>query len=232
MRTLRVAVGGGAAIGLAFLLASGASAQPAQYSPQDVIKAFSAPADTPAPAAGGKDHGGCPAGTVLGDQGECDPTVETRGFSLADPGGSAPIHKAAALSRAPRHAVAAHRPVRLASAAVSPGDLLINFQTGSSVLTGQGRANAKVFAAALNSPALLGARFEISGHTDSTGSPVRNQALSQARAAAVRSELVSDGVDAGRVVAKGYGAEQPVAGLNPGAAANRRVEARKLDVNS
>jgi outer membrane protein OmpA-like peptidoglycan-associated protein len=216
----------------AWLLAGAALAQTAQYTPQDVIRAFSAPTAANAP----KTQGACPANTTMGDDGVCDPVVETRGFSLADPGGAAAAHTVAAPAKTAKGAVrrkpAARPAVRLASAAVSAGDLLINFRTGSSDITGQGRANAKVFATALNSPALSGARFEISGHTDSVGSPVKNQTLSDERAQAVRAELIADGVDAGRLVAKGYGSEQPVAGMTPRAGANRRVEARRLDVNS
>jgi outer membrane protein OmpA-like peptidoglycan-associated protein len=215
----------------AILLAGAAWGQPAQYTPQDVIKAFAAPG----PAADGpaKGQGGCPQGTSMGDDGVCDPNVDARGFSLADPG-SAAAHKSASPAARPvaRRAVASRPAVRLASAAVSPGDLLINFRTGSSELTGQGRSNAKVFAAALNSAALSGARFEISGHTDSTGSASKNQTLSEERAQAVRAQLIADGVDGGRLVAKGYGSQQPVSGLSPRAGANRRVEARRTDINS
>jgi OmpA-OmpF porin, OOP family len=207
------------------LLGAAALAQPAQYTTQDVIKAFSAPAETAAPAS-------CPPHTAAGEDGLCDPVVESRGFSLAEPGSSAVVHRIPSAHVASRRRAAPRASVKLASAAVSPGDLLINFSTGSSELTGQGRANAEVFASALNSPALAGARFEISGHTDSTGSMAVNQTLSDARAAAVRAQLIADGVSGDRLMAKGYGSEQPVAGLSPRAAANRRVEARRLDVNS
>ena len=210
-----------------FLGVSTAYAQKAQYTPQDVVKAFSAPSETSAP----KDPG-CPANTAPGDDGVCDPIVETRGFSLADPRDAHKPAKRAKVARASARAAPQRARTRLASAAVSPGDLLINFRTGSSELTGQSMANAKVFATALNSPALAGARFEISGHTDSQGAAAKNEALSVQRAQAVRAQLVAYGVDGSRLNAKGYGASRPVAGLAPRAAANRRVEAQRLDNNS
>ncbi len=54
-------------------------------------------------------------------------------------------------------------------------------------------------------------RIEISGHTDSVGTPEYNHKLSQERAEAVREYLVSHGIHGNRVVAKGYGETKPVA---------------------
>jgi outer membrane protein OmpA-like peptidoglycan-associated protein len=70
-------------------------------------------------------------------------------------------------------------------------------------------------------------KLTIEGHTDNAGDAAANQALSQARAEAVRQALV-DGykVDGARLVAQGFGASKP-AGANTtpeGRAANRRVE--------
>lgn len=68
---------------------------------------------------------------------------------------------------------------------------------------------------------------EIGGHTDNVGSAAGNVRLSQARADAVRSNLITKGkIDGGRVTAKGYGPSKPVAdnGTVEGRTANRRVE--------
>ncbi|MEZ0541102.1 OmpA family protein [Fibrella arboris] len=75
-----------------------------------------------------------------------------------------------------------------------------------------------------------GTRFEIGGHTDADGSDASNLALSQKRADAVKAQLVSMGVDAGRLTAKGYGKTKPVAdnATFEGKAQNRRVEFVKL----
>ena len=51
--------------------------------------------------------------------------------------------------------------------------------------------------------------IEIGGHTDNVGNPDANMKLSQDRANAVREYLISKGVEAGRVKAKGYGDKQP-----------------------
>ena len=73
--------------------------------------------------------------------------------------------------------------------------------------------------------------FVVEGHTDSTGSPDRNQRLSEDRARAVRDFLVSRGVPADRIEAQGMGSTQPVADNSTpeGRANNRRVEIVLLD---
>ncbi|MDH5306071.1 MAG: OmpA family protein, partial [Myxococcales bacterium] len=71
-----------------------------------------------------------------------------------------------------------------------------------------------------------GARLQVDGYTDSTGSDPYNQGLSQRRAAAVRDYFVSKGMAADRIAAQGYGKDNPVAGNETpdGRARNRRVE--------
>jgi outer membrane protein OmpA-like peptidoglycan-associated protein len=66
----------------------------------------------------------------------------------------------------------------------------------------------------------------IEGHTDSVGNDDYNQGLSQRRADSVRSYLVRQGVDAGRITAMGAGESTPVAGNESatGRQQNRRVE--------
>jgi len=72
------------------------------------------------------------------------------------------------------------------------------------------------------------AKFEIQGHTDSVGSASLNQRLSQKRADAVRSYLVSKGVSSSNLSSYGYGEDQPVMTnkTKAGRAQNRRVEIR------
>jgi outer membrane protein OmpA-like peptidoglycan-associated protein len=69
-------------------------------------------------------------------------------------------------------------------------------------------------------------RVVVEGHTDSRGTDELNQALSQARADAVRSYLIEEGVDADMITAVGRGETQPLATNDTpeGRANNRRVE--------
>lgn len=70
------------------------------------------------------------------------------------------------------------------------------------------------------------ARVQVEGHTDNQGKPEKNKQLSQERADAVKAYLAQKGVDAGRLVAVGFGQEKPsVPNDTPqGREANRRVE--------
>jgi outer membrane protein OmpA-like peptidoglycan-associated protein len=74
-------------------------------------------------------------------------------------------------------------------------------------------------------------RVEVAGHTDSDGSNKYNLDLSQRRAEAVQTFLADRGVDAARLVAKGYGEEVPIAAntTDEGKARNRRVEFNLID---
>jgi outer membrane protein OmpA-like peptidoglycan-associated protein len=69
-------------------------------------------------------------------------------------------------------------------------------------------------------------RVQIDGFTDSVGTESYNQSLSQARADAVKSALITRGIDAGRVGSQGYGKGFPVADNADagGRQLNRRVE--------
>jgi outer membrane protein OmpA-like peptidoglycan-associated protein len=70
--------------------------------------------------------------------------------------------------------------------------------------------------------------IHIEGYTDSNGDAAMNQALSQARADAVRDALIARGLTAERLVAQGFGAQKPIATNDTpaGRAANRRIELR------
>ena len=65
-------------------------------------------------------------------------------------------------------------------------------------------------------------RLEIRGHTDSTGSEERNRALSLELAQTVVTALFLYGIDPERLVARGFGADEPVA-------ENQTAEGRKLN---
>lgn len=73
-------------------------------------------------------------------------------------------------------------------------------------------------------------KLSVNGHTDNSGNAVHNQQLSDGRAKAVVAALMAKGVDGARLVAKGFGQQQPVAdnANEAGRALNRRVELVKL----
>ncbi len=66
-------------------------------------------------------------------------------------------------------------------------------------------------------------RWEIGGYTSSLGQAARNLRLSQQRANAVRTYLISKGVPAASLTAVGYGAQHPIA-------SNRTVRGRRLNM--
>ncbi len=69
-------------------------------------------------------------------------------------------------------------------------------------------------------------KVEISGHTDNSGTPSYNLTLSGKRAQSVYDYLVSHGVEANRLFARGYGATKPIAEntSEEGRQKNRRIE--------
>ncbi len=73
-------------------------------------------------------------------------------------------------------------------------------------------------------------KYEIDGHTDNTGNSKHNLELSQQRADAVMSQLVSMGIDSSRLTTKGYGDTEPISDNSTpeGKANNRRVEFIKM----
>jgi outer membrane protein OmpA-like peptidoglycan-associated protein len=69
-------------------------------------------------------------------------------------------------------------------------------------------------------------KLAIDGHTDNVGKDELNQKLSDNRAAAVRTYLVSKGVDESRITSAGHGETMPIADNKTaaGRTKNRRVE--------
>lgn len=99
----------------------------------------------------------------------------------------------------------------------------IEFEVGSSVLTPKGiqllDQLIPLIKEAGNKPVI------VEGHTDNTGNPAKNLALSQARADAVKNYLTNAGIAQGQISASGFGDQVPVAdnGSNEGRAKNRRI---------
>ena len=104
----------------------------------------------------------------------------------------------------------------------------VAFPSGSSVLGPNSKAKLDAIAAKLaDEPAL---RIEVGGHTDNTGQAAGNTRISLARANAVRTYLISKGVAADRITAKGYGSSKPLVPNTTPAnrTKNRRVELTPL----
>ncbi len=74
-------------------------------------------------------------------------------------------------------------------------------------------------------------RIEIGGHTDNVGKPAANILLSMERAKSVMAYIITKGINASRLTAKGYGSSIRVASnaTAEGKAMNRRTEVKILE---
>jgi OmpA-OmpF porin, OOP family len=99
----------------------------------------------------------------------------------------------------------------------------VDFEFNSTQLTAPAQHTLDEVAAALTSQA--GLLVEIQGHTDSIGTDAYNLNLSMRRAESVKAYLVSKGLSASSLNAKGYGKTRPIASnaTAEGRAQNRRV---------
>jgi len=101
----------------------------------------------------------------------------------------------------------------------------INFATDSAeILPNSENLLTEIASVLIQNPQIR--KVEIQGHTDNRGGAGFNMDLSQRRAAAVRDWLIRNGVDAGRLEAKGYGMTRPIVPNITAAnrARNRRVQ--------
>jgi outer membrane protein OmpA-like peptidoglycan-associated protein len=71
-------------------------------------------------------------------------------------------------------------------------------------------------------------KAEIAGHTDSDGSAIFNQKLSQDRVDSVKARLIEKGIDAARLTAKGYGESKP---LVPNTSDENKQKNRRVEIN-
>ena len=100
----------------------------------------------------------------------------------------------------------------------------LNFVSGSTQLTRTSDKTVSDLAQVLK--AYPNAQVQLSGHTDNTGTPQSNQALSLDRANTIKAMLVNDGVGANRISTQGFGQERPIASneTEQGRSQNRRTE--------
>ena len=127
----------------------------------------------------------------------------------------------------PKPAAPALSPVAVAcqealQSAVREG--MIRFERASATLTRESFTTLNKLAAVVKTcPEVT---VEIEGHTDSEGTPERNQALSDRRAQSVVDYLQRGGVDAKKLVAIGYGETRP---LVPNDTAENRAKNRRIE---
>ena len=71
-------------------------------------------------------------------------------------------------------------------------------------------------------------KFEVSGHTDSSGSATHNKELSQKRAERMKKELVAKGIPESDITAVGMGSERPL--VKPDDTAAKKAKNRRYEV--
>jgi outer membrane protein OmpA-like peptidoglycan-associated protein len=145
------------------------------------------------------------------------------------PVAAAPAEETAPVMDIPEPVIPADLPPELARCQRDINQLLSAsgtfFGSGSAEVTAESKPAVERIARAVQG---CGASFEVAGHTDNSGRTSSNQRLSQARADAIRTELVLQGVPENKVSAVGYGESAPrVSNRTPeGRRINRRIEIR------
>ena len=110
-----------------------------------------------------------------------------------------------------------------------------SFKSGTDVLDAGCDAKLKKLAAALidAKKQLDGAgaksyKFEVSGHTDSSGDAAKNKKLSEQRAETIVKELVARGVPRNEIIAVGFGSEKPL--VKPDDTAAKKAKNRRYEL--
>ncbi len=80
----------------------------------------------------------------------------------------------------------------------------------------------------LDSAGVANFKFEVSGHTDSSGSASHNKELSQKRASTIAREMVKRGVPENEIVAVGMGSERPL--VKPDNTPAKKAKNRRYEV--
>ncbi len=114
-------------------------------------------------------------------------------------------------------------PVAVPAPAVARSHLVF-FDWDKATLTD--RARETIREAAAHSTHVQYTRIEVTGHTDTSGTPSYNQGLSVRRANPVAAELVRDAVPRDVMTIQGFGQTEPLVPTGPGVREpqNRRVE--------
>ncbi len=80
----------------------------------------------------------------------------------------------------------------------------------------------------LQSAGVKNFNFEVSGHTDSSGSAAHNKELSQRRAEKMKKELAAKGVPEGEIIAVGMGSDRPL--VKPDNTPAKKAKNRRYEV--
>ena len=104
--------------------------------------------------------------------------------------------------------------------------LHLNFKSSSDKILEESYPEVQRFATFMKENPMY--KAELIGHTDSVGKAVYNMSLSQKRAAAVKTALVAEGVDASRLTSSGRGELDPIESnrTKEGRLVNRRTEVK------
>lgn len=131
---------------------------------------------------------------------------------------------AAAEAPAPLPAHAVPSAPAIAAPVPAPSSYTVYFDLDSAALTGS--ALGIVDQAAVAAKTGTNVRVNVTGYTDTTGSAAYNRRLSERRAAAVKAELVRQGVPANEIMTAGRGESEPAVPTRKGVreARNRRVQ--------
>lgn len=149
----------------------------------------------------------------------CAPKPSDREGTLKAPGPPPPAGDEEVVTQGtPKYIEVHHDVLRL-----KPGTV-INFSTDSAQILPDSQEIVKEVGEVMKFNPRV--EFRIEGHTDNTASQDHNQALSERRAASVKSWLVGYGIEETRLDSIGCGENVPVAdnGTEAGKAENRRVE--------
>ena len=159
-----------------------------------------------------------PAGRKVNAEG-CE--LDSDGDGIVDAMDKCPTVFAKTADGCPAPVVVAPEPAPLPKKLVLEG---VNFDNDKATLRPESSAILDKAAAALKEWGDV--KVEVAGYTDDRSSDEHNLKLSQHRAETVRSYLIGKGIEANRLIAKGYGESQPIADNNTdeGRFKNRRVE--------
>jgi outer membrane protein OmpA-like peptidoglycan-associated protein len=80
----------------------------------------------------------------------------------------------------------------------------------------------------LDAAGLRNYKFEVSGHTDTSGSAEHNKQLSEKRAQVIVKELMARGIGAGEIIAIGMGSEKPL--VTPDNTPAKKAKNRRYEI--